>query len=281
MSRKLWLAGLVILAACASAPPAPAPPTGKVLAYAVPTPASAAYAFVDSSEFNIQGGAAMGEVKATIAANGVVSVTLAQKPGGLEATMRITRLAGAMTNSAMGGGPTVNETGVQGAAVLNVTPQGGATITAMPTVSREVQQVGISEGFFRRFFARLPGGSVQVGTTWVDTVTTTDDNAGTKVTMRDIVTSTLVGDTVVNGRTLAHISTAIQRALDVSGTNQGVEIAQKLTGKATGFILWDVAARLLVQRVEQTELSGTFDLPQMGIAGLPVTASSRARISLQ
>jgi hypothetical protein len=139
----------------------------------------------------------------------------------------------------------------------------------------------MSPSFFRRFYVRLPAGTVRRGAVWVDTISATDDNAGTKAVLNDVVTSTFVGDTTVNGRSVALITTSSQRTLNVSGTSQGVEIAQKLTGTSTGRVLWDAQRRLLVSRTESAQLSGTFDLPQMGVTGMPVVARGSLRITQQ
>jgi hypothetical protein len=209
-------------------------------------------------------------------------VTYAQKAADVEATMRVTDFAGSVTNSAMGGsGPSATEADIEGPAVVTVTPRGAVMVSAMPKLTPVIQTLGLSQSFFRRFFVRLPASSVRTGAVWVDTISTTDENAGTKAVLSDVVTSTFVRDTVVNGRTLAVIATSSQRTLNISGLSQGVEIAQKLTGTGSGRVLWDPERHLLVERAESSQLSGTFDLPQMGVTGLPVTARGSLRIALE
>jgi len=282
MTQRSWLAILLLLPACASAPATTTPvqPTTSALAYAVPTPAAATYAFMDSSSFNIQSGA-MGEIRANIGTTGMAEVTYAPKGGDVEATVRITQFNGSMTNSQMGGGPTATQADIEGPAVVTVSPRGVATVTAMPKLTPAVEQIGVTEGFFRRFFVRLPGNAVRPGAVWVDTIAMNEKHGALTSDLHDVVTSTLVGDTVVNGKTLARITTVTQRTLNISGNNQGVEIAQKLTGTANGTTLWDRQRNILVERVEQTDMKGTFDLPQMGMTGLPLTAHGVGRITLQ
>ncbi|MGQ0814074.1 MAG: hypothetical protein ACT4O1_06365 [Gemmatimonadota bacterium] len=279
MSPKIRLLAAALLSACASAPPVPPAPRGTVLAYTMPAPSTITYAFTDSSRFDIQGGA-IGEITVRIGGAGNAAVTYAQKPTGLEATIRVTEFSGSMTNSATGSGPTATETDIEGAAVITLTAEGAPTITTMPKLGGRSQRVGVGQSFFRRFFVRLPARKVEPGATWVDTVTVSDESAGTNVNVHDIVTSTFVRDTVVNGHTLALISTASERTLNIAGVNEGVEIAQRLTGRSTGTILWDARRNLLVERRETSELSGTFDLPQMGLTGLPVSARDRSHVVL-
>lgn len=280
MKRYLILTA-ALLPACASAPPATPPaPRGALLSYADAAPGTHTYAFSDSSGFNIQGGA-IGNIEAKIGTTGTATVTYAQNAGALQATIAITDFAGSMVNSAMGGGPSATETDITGTAVVTVSPTGKPDVTTLPTLTKTAESVGLNRSFFRRFFIRLPGGTMNAGAIWVDTMDITDESGGTKAEVRDIQTSTFVKDTVIDGRTLAVITTTADRTLKIAGVNEGVQIAQNLTGKTTGRALWDGQRRVLVERSETSELSGTFDLPQMGMTGLPVTARSANKVSLR
>jgi hypothetical protein len=282
MTRNIGLLMLAVLPACASSPPpvsAPAP-TGISLAYRVPTPASVSYAFTDTSGFAIQGGA-IGNINVTINAAGSADITFAPATDGVEATIKITDFAGTMTNSATGAIPSATEADIEGVAVLTLTPRGSATVVSLPKLGQNIQRVGISNSFFRRFFARMPGATVQPGAMWMDTINIVEDNAGTKAEIRDIVTATFARDTTVNGRRLALLTLSSARTLNISGSNEGVQIAQKLTGTSAGRVLWDVERGVIVERTETSDLTGTFDLPQMGMTGLPITAHGNSRISLR
>lgn len=282
MTRPFLLA-LVLLPACASAPSAPAPapvPAGRTLAYAVTAPSTVSYSFADTSAIDIQGGA-IGDIHVKVGAAGIADVTFAAKGADVEAMIRVTQFAGSMSNSAMGTAPSATEKEIGGPAVVTVSARGAPTITAMPTLTPVIQQVGVSQAFFRRFFVRLPAAQVAAGAMWVDTVMATDSAGGTKATYRDITTSPFVRDSVVSGRKLAYITTTTQRTLKVTGASQGVEIVQNLSGTAASTALWDTDRKLLVDRVERTDLSGTFDLPAMGVTGLPVTARGTGHLALR
>jgi hypothetical protein len=186
-----------------------------------------------------------------------------------------------MTNSATGAIPSATEADIEGAAVLKLTPRGSATVVSLPKLGQNIQRVGISNSFFRRFFARMPGATVQPGAMWMDTISISEDNAGTKAEIRDIVTATFARDTTVNGKRLALLTLSSARTLNISGSNEGVQIAQKLAGTSTGRVLWDIERGVIVERTETSDLTGTFDLPQMGMTGLPITAHGNSRISLR
>ena len=282
MSKRFLILAAAALPACASTPPAavtPAP-TGFVLSYAETPAATAVYAFTDSSGFDIQGGA-IGNINAKIGSTGIAEVTYSRNADVLGASVVVKDFTGSMTNSAMGGGPTATEADITGAGTVTVTPAGASTVVSMPTLSKAAEGVGLSRSFFRRFFMRVPARAVQPGSIWIDTLNVVDESGGSKADVQDIQTSTFVKDTVVNGRTLALVTTSADRTLKITGVNEGVEIKQSLTGKTTGRSLWDVQRRILFQRIETSELSGTFDLPQMGMTGMPVTARGSSRVTLQ
>jgi hypothetical protein len=281
MKHYLSLFTAVLLAGCASAPSTPSTaPAGVRLAYAAAAPLDLVYEFSDSSGFNIQGGA-IGDIRVSTQASGTASASYAPKGADVELRLKITDLTGSFSNSAMGGTTSVTEADVQGEAVVGVSPAGVLTIVQLPTTTRNAQGIGLGAGFFRRFVVRLPPQPVQRGASWTDTVSATDESGGIRSSVRDIVTATWARDTVVAGKTLNLITHATQRTLEIAGSSDGVEIAQKLNGTASGYTLWDGQRNVVVERFERTDLSGTFDLPAMGVSGLPVTAKGSGRITLR
>lgn len=280
-TRHSLLVAAALLGGCATAPTGSAPaPAGTMLAYSAAAPANVSYTFADSSGFNIKGGA-IGDIRASRHTTGTADVSYAPTGPNVEMRIKLTDLSGAFVNSAMGGATNATEADVQGEAVLTITPQGELTIGQLPTASAAAQAVGVGPSFFRRFVMPVPGAPVRLGASWADTVSASDTTGGVRASVRDLVTSTWARDTVLNARTLHVITHATQRTLDVAGKNEGVEIVQKLSGTATGYTLWDAQRNIVVERFETTDLSGTFDLPAMGITGLPVTAAGSGRITLR
>ena len=282
-SQLTILAGLVALTACAPATTTTTAsvPSGTTLNYAAPAaPLALEYAFADSSSFSIQGGA-IGDIRATTRSTGIASATYAAAGSDVEMRVRITDLAGSFTNSAMGGTTNATEADVTGEAIVTVSPRGVATVGQLPTTTRAAGQIGMGAAFFRRFVIRLPAGAIQRGASWTDTIATSEDAGGMKSSVEDVVTSTWARDTTVAGRTLHVITHSIHRKLNIAGSSEGVQIAQKLTGTAVGQTLWDAQRNIVVERAETTNLSGTFDLPAMGLTGLPLTAQGAGRITLR
>jgi len=274
----------VVAGACASAgAPAPDAPVtttppaapGVTLSYLAPAaPATLTYQFADTTNSDIQAGPA-GSIRVGIGNRGTAELRFEGSGTDQRVTVTMKEFAGQFSNSAGGGPMTASATDVKGAAMLTVTPTGVATITQRPEITPAFRQVAGSDNVYRRFFVRLPARRAQPGTVWTDTITSTESNEGMSSTTRNIVRSTYVRDSLVAGRTVAVIATEGNRTLEVTGTSQGVQIVQKVSGKVSGMILWDPQLNALVLRDEKADMSGTFDLPAMGMNGMPITATGR------
>lgn len=85
---------------------------------------------------------------------------------------------------------------------------------------------------YEAVFPRLPGGEIELGDSWVDTVTTAFGSEGKRIVA---YTYTLVSDTIVDDR--------VQFRIAVSGdarlTSTGTGIPTNLAGAETGSFLWD------------------------------------------
>ncbi len=93
--------------------------------------------------------------------------------------------------------------------------------------------------------------------------------------MTQVIRSTWSRDTLVAGKSLIVITSVISTDMQLSGSNQGVEIAQRLSGTSTAVTLWDPAAGVVVERTEEGTSSGTADLPGFNMSDIAVNAHSR------
>jgi hypothetical protein len=266
----------LLIAACAR----PGVPSPEGLAYGIPDPNPAVYEFADTARFAIETGA-MGTMEVVAGREGVAELDFRRDDDAFHVTIRFPRLRGSFDN-AMQGSVRADETDLHGPVGARVSYRGRVEVVDTPSLSRNLLDVGAGpEALARPLFAHLPGRPVEPGASWVDTVTTVGDDGATRSRAWSIITSTLAGDTVVAGRRLLLIHTDAATSLDVEGVSGGVEIAQHLTGRMRGHVLWDDRARLLVEREEAGELSGSLDLPGMGAGGLPVYATVVRRVSLR
>jgi len=268
----------MLVSACAGGPATGSPAAGDgALAWRMPAVNPVTYAVADTSTINMNMSGMNIDVNVRAAAT--VEIAFAEQNDGLVATVSYITLSGEFTNS-MGPSMTVDESMKPGPAVIAVGPRGALTVLQKPEMAETVAEILGDVSGYQRLFVRLPGRNATTGTVWVDTVETTDAGGMTSTT-RQIITSRLTGDTTVNGRRLQVIRSDIAATVRISGSNAGVEVLQNLTGTSNATTLWDAQRRVMVERIESGTMTGSMDLPGMGVTGVPVTAQSRQMVRLQ
>lgn len=270
------------LAACAApatTPVSPPPPAEPILGYRTPAGEPLTYQYVDSGGFtmNMSG---MGTVDVEIVSRITAELDFAPSGDAVQVVVRITDLSGRFSNS-MGPTLTVDNQHRPGPATVAVDRTGDVSIVEQPVFPEALTQVLTPQGLYRSFFIELPGVSVTRGATWTDTVRINEAPQGLTAGTVSIVRSTWARDTVVDGRTLAVITSDMDNSIELSGVSQGVEIRQSLRGTSRGVSLWDALAAVLVEQREEGQATGTTDLPGMNITGIPVTARSQTWLRLQ
>jgi hypothetical protein len=275
-----WAVLPLLAAACSSSGPGSPVPGGAALAYATPTSSPLSYAIADTAVVTMD---IMGNpVEVNVQNRADVALSLERAADGLSGTLTFESLAGEV-NSSMGAGVSLGDADKPGPTAFTVDRRGVVKVTNGPDLSGALAQVlGSSiENLVQRMFLRLPGSVVAPGTSWVDTVSITEEVAGMSTSGRSIVTSTLRGDTTVAGARLLVIDSKIDATQQVSGNNQGVEVRQNVSGTGTAVTFWDPVRGATVEQTEQSVLTGTMELPAMGMSGLPVNVRSRQSIRLR
>ncbi|MGH7504086.1 MAG: hypothetical protein ACRELX_00470 [Longimicrobiales bacterium] len=281
-TKCIALAATLVIGACggaASAPETPAPTGAPAFAYALPESEPLLYELADSGGFTMQIEGA-GEVDVDVVGHATTQLDFEPQGDGFSVTVTVSDLSGTFTNS-MGPTVTVGNEHRPPPAVLTVGHDGEVTMVDQPQFAAPLSQIFTPEGLYKGLFIRLPERAVEQGLAWTDTIRTEGTNEGMTVSTTSIVTSVWSRDTTVSGRKLAVIESRLQNTIEVSGTTQGMEIRQNLEGSGTATSLWDPAARVLVERIEIGQASGTTDLPTMGMTGMPVTAHSHQALRLQ
>lgn len=276
--RWVLLLPLTWLTGCAGVGLRAEPVEPAVLAYEVPEPNAVAYQFGDTARFAIEAGP-MGTMMVTGTQEGMAEVIFREAGNGVDAEVRFPELAAAFSVPQQGA-QRADASDIQGPVGLHVGPGGRVTVTDTPTIGRDLAAIVGVESLVRPLFVSLPARSVGPGDSWVDTVRTAESTGETTSTGTSVITTTLVRDTLVDGRTLLLLRTVAENDLEVAGLSGGVEIQQLLAGTTRGTVLWDPERHLLVAREEQGELSGTLEMPEMGMAGLPVRGTIRRSVRL-
>lgn len=119
---------------------------------------------------------------------------------------------------------------------------------------------------YEAIFPRLTGVEMELGDSWVDTVTTRSAGGGTRVVA---YTYTLVSDTVVDDR--AHLRVAVSGDSRLTSTEDGVSVS--LTGSEAGSYLWDIERGLVACWAVSRSYEGS-----AGPATMAVDATTRVKL---
>ncbi len=273
MRRPTTVPLLLLAAACApGGPPTQATPA-PALAHAMPASPTLRYELADTGGFvmDIPG---MGAAPIDMATR--VTADLAYAAGGdsLRVTATVNTLSGSFSSPA-GAPVNVGDAQKPGPATLHVAPDGGVRFVNAPSFRGALAQVTSPAALYNAFFVRLPGRAVTRGALWTDTVRTTEEQGGMQSVVTQIIRSTWARDSIVDGQSLALITSEISTEMQISGESQGVEVRQSLQGTSAATALWDPVGRFLVYRVEQGTTSGMADLPGLGMNGIPVRGQAR------
>ncbi|HSH75067.1 MAG TPA: hypothetical protein VLA09_05270, partial [Longimicrobiales bacterium] len=129
-------------------------------------------------------------------------------------------------------------------------------------------------------FPGLPGRAVAMGDRWVDTVAYSDDLSGGEASQRSITEYTVVGDAVVEGRSLVEITFKGTSDSRQTMALQGAEVRQETLTEIEGHVLWDVERGLLFEREMRSVGTGTVRVA-LAPGPLPTRVESRSRVRLQ
>ena len=268
-SRRAFLPLLALsLAACAGAP---------VLEYAMPSPDNVRYSYADTSTVGVS---LMGQsLEMAQRATAEYAVSFSPAPAGVNVTMTLSELSGVITQP-MGGPLRVDEDDVEGVLVFSLDRQGNSVIAERPTVDLNASQMVSGLALAHGFFPGLPGRSASPGDSWADTVSYEGaEGAGTR-SESAIVRYTVVGDTMVDGRTLLRIDLSGSTDSSAELAVAGMSVSQRSTLDTEGFVLWDAEARLLVERHATSTGTGTASVP-VAPNPIPIRIRTRQHVRLQ
>lgn len=264
------------LIACASAP-APTS-TAPTLAYVLPPVNPARYALADTSRIAIEAPGGR-NLNSLVALQAIADLGMHVDSVGMLASVRLQSVNGRVE---AGGQVTLqvdSSDTPSGAALVRMTGRGPDSTMHSPGMSSALTRAG-GASIFRSFFVRLPGGTIEPGAVWTDTMTFEDDGYGVRSTTRVIASSTVQGDTMVDGRLLRVIASSIATAVELQGVVDGMEVRQSLVGSGQATTLWDDTRGLLVAREEHSTASGTMEMPVLGTGAVPVQVQSHRVLTL-
>lgn len=245
------------------------------LAYDIPTPATLVYEIVDTAAVYIN--SPVGSLDIPTNSATTLSMTFTPDPRGVRATGSVESFAASMSNP-MQGTLSADLGDVTGHLEIVFGRRGVEEVVSVPAVAGPAAQLAPFHHIANDLFPRLPAGAVDPGAAWVDTVTWTIDDGTIETNSTTVYNHTLVGDTIVDGRTLRHIAVAGDVSNEAEVVQAGTTITQGLTGTATGFVLWDAERGLLAQAFFDRQLEGSMTMPGMAPFNMGLEGPVRVRL---
>lgn len=278
---RVFAGGPLLLAAAGCAtppppPPPPPPPAGVELTYAVPPQAPLRYTMADTVTITFHGGMLSG-VRVEGGYYAALRMGVEAAEDGVRVTAGVEDFTGELRNP-MAGTTRANEADVSGDWVIRVEPSGRTEVLERPSVSEGFRSVVGTDDLLRNFFIRLPRARVRPGDTWTDTIRVDEPTPTGRETSISVVTSTLLGDTLVGADTLQAIRSETRTTLHIQATTDATEVVQDLEGITTALTLFDPERHIIVRSDEEGVLEGTIDVPDAGILQVPLEARVRRHL---
>lgn len=259
------------LAACGGG--GPAGPPG--LAYGVPTTPAVTYVSGDTSTMDIDaGGQAM---QAFISSRMTLGVSFARAAEGVQVTMTVDDMDARVSNPMASA--TADESGIQGPLVFNLDRRGTASVVSQPTLNETAGQFFQPLSVAHQFFPRLPGRGAGVGESWTDTIRIEGEQGPGTVNSVSVLTFTVAGDSVVDGRSLLKIDMEGTHEVSARGVTTGMDFTQTGSGTMSGWYLWDLQRGLLVESYGEADARGSMEVSAAPFPlGMRLRTQSRVRL---
>jgi hypothetical protein len=260
-------------AACATGSASP-----PALAYRLPDPANVTYSTGDTLVIEIN---ALGQsLGLTVNSTAEYGVSFTRADDGVGVTLTVRDLVADVSLPMAPGPLRVDEEIVQGDLVLLLDRLGGVTIVQSPEVEEAASAFFAGPTIAHSFFPTLPGTAVRPGDSWVDTVSYADEGDTGEVAQTSILTYTVVGERVVEGRSLLEITLEGTQEMTQNMALQGLEVRQQTNLNVQGRVLWDVQRGLMFEREAVSTGTGTVRIAAVP-APLPTRVETRSRARLQ
>jgi hypothetical protein len=267
---------LLVLAACAG--PGGVSPSGGLL-YQVPDPPGMVYLTADTTNIDIDAGA-MGSFRMRSTTDAAVEMELARGADGVQVTARYQELNARMSQP-MGTTLTATAADVEGDLVFTLGRTGETEIVTLPELKGNAGRLADPHGLAHMFFPRLPGGAVNPGDSWTDTIRYESEQSGGSTAFDAVLAYTVQGDTMVEGRSLLHVTYQGEGEVAGSEMTEGMEAFMNFSGEMSGFFLWDASRGVMVASETTNDMTGTVEVPAAGMPAMPMKASGTSRAKLQ
>jgi hypothetical protein len=233
------------------------------------------YLMTDTSLMDIDaGGQAM---QATMGSAVSLGASFARAAEGVQVTLEVKDLAATVGNPM--GSQSADESGIKGPLVLGLDRRGAVTVISQPELTEAAGQFFQPLSVAHGMFPRLPGRAAAVGESWTDTVRYEGEQGPGSVKALAVLTYTVAGDTLLNGRSLVKLAVKGNSESSASGVITGMDFTQAVTGTLTGWVLWDQQRGLMVESYGDSDGRGTMEVAAAPFPlGLRVRTQSRVKL---
>lgn len=252
--------------------PAPARP----LAYDVPTPPMATFQMTDTTVVSIS--TPMGDMAVNTGTDLTLAMTFERAAEGVRIVGTVEHFQASMENPMMGT-QSVDGDDLNGNLEYVIGRRGDVEVTSLPELPGALAQMSPFASVAHELFPPLPDAVVETGGMWVDTVTWTTEMESMETTSTGILTYTLVGDTLVDGRALLNFAATGEVSADAEVNQGGMALTQSMAGSLTGFILWDAERGLPAYQEAAREMEGS--MSAAGMPPFPLSVSGTTRVSMR
>ena len=215
-----------------------------------------------------------GEMDMAMASSSTIELTFTADSGGVRATGTVSDYSATMSSTMMGN-TEMGGDGLTGDLEFVIGPLGNVEMISTPEITGAALPVPISFQFNAvELFPRFPGHPLEPGDTWADTTAASADLgalgapgalAGSSESTT-VYTYTLVGDTLVAGRTLQKITVSGVGTAQTSGEEAGEEISNDMINTLEGFVLWDADRGLVAVADLVRTVDGSMSMQGMAMA---------------
>ncbi len=272
--RMLSPGGAVLVAACGGG--AALGGGAAAMMYGVPDGGSLSYERTDSLGMTIKA-PGMGSLTMRVDQDMTLGFVFAPSAGGVRVTTTVERLAARMTNP-VSAPATLSEADIEGDLVFTVDGRGNSNLIDLPEVSGASGPIFNATSLAYDLLPKLPPPGVVPGGSWVDTTTYSGTDATGSIEVTWVGTSTLAGDTVVDGRRLRLVRIDAEVSIDIAATVSGMALTQSMSGPETGFYLWDPSRGALFMQVLDRELEGEV---KVAVVPSPMTLTAKQRKTMK
>ncbi len=261
-----------VFGACASGPPSP-----PVLAYGDERVEEVVYTYTDTTEIDVS---VMGQ-SMQLSQRGEAEYDVAFQPGstGVDVTLSVRSLSSTLSQP-LGAPVRTDESMVSGELAFALDRVGDATVARRPEVADELSLMVSGLSLANTLFPGLPGTPALPGETWVDSLSYSGEEGSGQLSESSVLTYTVVGDTLVDDRSLLHVTVAGTTTVFNELSISGMQVSQTSELDVSGYILWDHQAGILFESYREEAGSGTVSVP-IAPAPLPIRVRTVQRTRVQ